>query len=77
MSETQRYKLAKEFTVPTVAVPYLRRMIRSRLDVVQKAVNDRDAVSCFSLDETSALMVECLTLAKLLQDMPADEVDHA
>lgn len=77
MSLTQRYKIAKEFTLPAAGIPYLYRLIRERLDIVQKTLRDGNAPSCFSLDELSELAVECLTLAKLLDAMPKAEADHA
>jgi hypothetical protein len=77
MSETQRYKVANEFTLCNTVVPYLRRMVRARLDVVNKVMRDGSARDCFSYDELSELALECLTLARLLDTMPKDEAGHA
>lgn len=77
MSETQRYKVANEFTLPTPGAPILRRLIRARLEVVQKGLQDREAFSRLSIVEASDLAFECLMLAKMLDTMPKDEADHA
>ena len=77
MSETQRYKLATEFTLPTAAAPALRRLIRVRLEVVQQRLQDREAFNRLSIIDASDLAFECLILAKMLDTMPKDEADHA
>lgn len=77
MSETQRYKIAKEFTLPTAGAPVLRRLMRARLEVVQTALVDREAFLRLSIVEASELAYECLMLAKMLDTMPKDEADHA
>jgi hypothetical protein len=77
MSETQRYKVANEFTLPTAVVPVLRRLIRARLDIVQRGLQDREAFASLSIVDASDLACECLMLAKMLDTMPKDEADHA
>ena len=77
MFETQRYKVANEFTLPTAAAPVLRRLIRARLEVVQLRLQDREAFSLLSIVDASDLAFECLILAKMLDTMPKDEADHA
>jgi hypothetical protein len=77
MLETQRYKVANEFTLPTAAAAVLRRLIRARLEVVQQRLQDREAFNRLSIVEASDLAFECLVLAKMLDTMPKDEADHA
>lgn len=77
MLETQRYKVANEFTLPAAGAPILRRLMRARLDVVQTALVDRAAFMRLSIVDASELAFECLMLAKMLDTMPKDEADHA
>jgi hypothetical protein len=77
MRETQGYKNDQEFTLPTIGAPYLRSLVRQRLDTVTTVLEDPNAPKCFTKDALVSLSFEALQLAKMLDRMPHREKANA
>lgn len=76
MSETQRYKVGKEFTLPVEGADLVRQLIADRLVIVAAVMDDENAPKCFKPRDLTAIAFERLMLAKMLQKMSA-EASHA
>jgi hypothetical protein len=74
MSETQAYKFGQEFTLPAIGAPYLRALVKQRLETVRAVLEDPNASKCFKESELVSLAFEGLQLGKMLERMPRHDV---
>jgi len=77
MLVAQGYKIGTEFTLPAQGAPYLRALVRQRLDTVLAVLGDTNATKCFTTADMVSLSFEGLMLAKMLDRMPHGEVANA
>jgi hypothetical protein len=70
VSETQGYKVSKEFTLPTECAPLVRELFEERLEAVGAVLDDPEVEQAFNRHEITAMMFERLQLAKMIRNLP-------